>query len=325
MVGYDPTSTVHLTQLSHGLAGAASGVVTRAVSQPLDVLKIRFQLQVEPILKGHHGAKYHSMLQACLVIHREEGVRAFWKGHIPAQVLSVIFGIVQFTVFEVLTQQVSNELPDTLTSDLKPVTHFVCGSLAGCAATLAAQPFDVIRTRFVAQGRHKVYHTMLHATRCMLVGEGPRALYKGLLPALVQIAPQNGFQFSFYSIFKGVYEHLLLKSGEAVLAKKRPGNLESIVCGSGAGICAKVIVYPLDMIKKRLQIVGFAEGRAAFGRTRTYSGLMHCLRTVVIEEGVRGLYKGLRPSVVKAMVTVGCSFWAYELFCNLMLQIQPEK
>jgi len=59
-------------------------------------------------------------------------------------------------VFEVLTQQVSTKLPDTLTSDLKPVTHFVCGSLAGCAATLAAQPFDVIRTRFVAQGTNKV-------------------------------------------------------------------------------------------------------------------------------------------------------------------------
>jgi len=103
------------------------------------------------------------------------------------------------------------------------------------------------------------------------------------------------------------------------------GSLESIVCGSGAGICAKVIVYPLDMIKKRLQIVGFAEGRAAFGTTRSYSGLRHCLRTVIVEESVRGLYKGLWPSVVKAMVTVGCSFWAYELFCNFMLQIQPER
>ena len=97
------------------------------------------------------------------------------------------------------------------------------------------------------------------------------------------------------------------------------------MCGSGAGICAKVIVYPLDMVKKRLQIVGFAKGRAAFGATRTYQGLIHCLKTVVIEEGARGLYKGLWPSVVKAMVTVGCSFWAYELFCNLILQVQPEQ
>ena len=54
-----------------------------------------FQLQVEPISKGHHSAKYYGMAQACLVIHKEEGIRAFWKGHIPAQALSVVYGVVQ--------------------------------------------------------------------------------------------------------------------------------------------------------------------------------------------------------------------------------------
>ena len=33
------------------LAGAVSGVAMRIVSTPLDVLKIRFQLQLEPIKK----------------------------------------------------------------------------------------------------------------------------------------------------------------------------------------------------------------------------------------------------------------------------------
>ena len=69
----------------------------------------------------------------------------------------------QFTVFEILTQQVSLNLPDTLSTEMKPLTHFVCGSLAGCAATLAAQPFDVIRTRFVAQGHKKVGWQLTHA------------------------------------------------------------------------------------------------------------------------------------------------------------------
>ena len=63
----------------------------------------RPQLQVEPIVKGQNGAKYHSMLQACMVIHREEGAKAFWKGHIPAQVLSVIFGVVQVSHIVVCT------------------------------------------------------------------------------------------------------------------------------------------------------------------------------------------------------------------------------
>jgi len=43
MVGYDP-HIKELPQLAYGLAGALSGLLTRTISQPLDVLKIRFQV-----------------------------------------------------------------------------------------------------------------------------------------------------------------------------------------------------------------------------------------------------------------------------------------
>jgi Mitochondrial carrier protein len=51
MVGYDP----HVRELPHityGLAGALSGFFTRAVSQPLDVLKIRLQVLVLSFFEG---------------------------------------------------------------------------------------------------------------------------------------------------------------------------------------------------------------------------------------------------------------------------------
>lgn len=55
-----------------------------------------------------------------------------------------------------LTKEMWVQLPTVLTTDLRPVTHFVCGGLAGGAATLVCQPLDVIRTRIVAQGEPKV-------------------------------------------------------------------------------------------------------------------------------------------------------------------------
>lgn len=45
MVGYDPEGK-ELPQFAYGVAGAVSGFMTRAVSQPLDVLKIRLQVNV---------------------------------------------------------------------------------------------------------------------------------------------------------------------------------------------------------------------------------------------------------------------------------------
>jgi len=60
-------------------AGALAGVVARFVVQPLDVLKIRFQVQVEPIQRGASAAaasKYTGLRQALSAIVREEGIRA---------------------------------------------------------------------------------------------------------------------------------------------------------------------------------------------------------------------------------------------------------
>ena len=36
------------------------------------------------------------------------------------------------------------------------LAYFICGGLAGMTATCAAQPLDVMRTRFVGQGTQKV-------------------------------------------------------------------------------------------------------------------------------------------------------------------------
>lgn len=80
--------------VEHAVAGAISGFVTRCICQPLDVVKIRFQLQVEPIT-DHHVSKYRSLLQTFSTIIKEEGVVALWKGHVPAQALSVVYGMAQ--------------------------------------------------------------------------------------------------------------------------------------------------------------------------------------------------------------------------------------
>jgi len=52
------------------------------------------QLQVEPISK-FHISKYKSLSQAFLLICREEGISALWKGHVPAQLLSIVYGTAQ--------------------------------------------------------------------------------------------------------------------------------------------------------------------------------------------------------------------------------------
>ena len=58
--------------------------------------------------------------------------------------------------FEVLTALVGMYLPLEYSTKYRPFTHYVCGGAAGCVAAVSSHPFDVIRTRLIAQGTPKV-------------------------------------------------------------------------------------------------------------------------------------------------------------------------
>ncbi|XP_071507771.1 mitochondrial thiamine pyrophosphate carrier-like [Diadema antillarum] len=319
MVGYSPAERRRqLTKLEYGLAGAASGAFTRAVLQPLDVLKIRFQLQEEPLKRGLPSSKYTSIIQAAGSILREEGPSALWKGHVPAQALSVIYGIAQFVTFEALTYTAYPLLPSNITSGIfKPVYYFVCGGVAGCVATVASLPVDVLRTRLVSQGEPKVYVSIPHAVRSMYKEAGVRTFYRGLTPTLMQLFPQTGLQFGFYALFTKMWNSTKEKTEYTPAS-----SIQSLVCGGMAGVCSKSVVYPLDVFKKRLQIQGFEEARRKFGHVSRYDGLLHCARTIARQEGLQGLFKGLSPSLLKAFCSAGLTFASYEKCCQWLASVR---
>lgn len=316
MVGYDPgVQSAPLSPEEAAFAGSAAGMVTRALISPFDVIKIRFQLQIERVSSKTPEGKYYGIFQATRRIHSEEGLSAFWKGHIPAQLLSICYGAVQFASFEFLTELVHEKTPyDSQTAGV----HFVCGGLAACSATVVCQPLDTLRTRFAAQGEPKVYRNLRHAVSTMWRSEGTLTFYRGLSPTLMAVFPYAGLQFFFYNIFK----KLLAPRPKA---GNSGGNLKSLVCGSGAGMISKTITYPFDLFKKRLQVGGFEAARAHFGQVRSYRGLLDCMVQIAKEEGFRGFFKGLSPSLVKAALSTGFTFFWYEFFLNAMHNFKEKR
>jgi len=311
LVGYDPlTPGANLTTADRSAAGAVSSALTRLLCQPLDVAKIRLQLQVET----GNAAKYRSLFHLMTSLPREEGVLSLWKGHLPAQYLSISYGVSTFAVFEVLTKLFySSWTNDPL---LKPATHLVCGGLAGCAATLVSFPFDTIRTRLVAQPEPRVYKNTKDAAVKLFAEGGLSSFYRGLVPTLAAIAPYSGLQFGFYTLFTQLMTSLTV--GGVLQQKSGEGRVSmpmSLSCGGLAGMCAKTLVYPLDTVKKRLQVGGWSSGRRWMGTTPDYAGVRGCARDILSREGWRGFFKGYVPGVVKAVTTTSLHFWLYECVC----------
>lgn len=301
-------------------AGAAAGAFTRAVAQPLDVLKIRFQLQLEPI---EQGSKYSSVLQAVSSIVKEEGISTLWSGHVPAQLLSISYGILQFTTFEKLTQLCENADPQFYLSHHKHWLNFMNGAMAATIATIASFPFDTVRTRLIAEQKtHKAYKGFLHALTTMVQNEGARALFKGLVPTLGQTAPHAGVQFAVYKLFT---DNILNKIEYFHRHKSITGSqstlLANLIAGSLAGFVGKTVIYPCDLVKKRLQIQGFQEYRKGFGRQMYCNGLFDCVKLTITEEGYLALYKGYWPSMLKAVLVSALHFAVYDEIKHFLLSI----
>lgn len=84
------------------------------------------------------------------------------------------------------------------------------------------------------------------------------------------------------------------------------------------GFCAKTAVYPFDTTKKRLQVVGFEKGRLEMGQTLPHKGMWACMTTTVKNEGLKGLYRGFLPGMIKAVATTSVNFWFYEYAISVL-------
>ncbi|CAH2044683.1 unnamed protein product [Thlaspi arvense] len=305
-------------------AGAISGAVSRTVTSPLDVIKIRFQVQLEPttswsVVRGNltGASKYTGMVQATKDIFREEGFRGFWRGNVPALLMVMPYTSIQFTVLHKLKSFASGSTKTEDHIHLSPYLSFVSGALAGCAATLGSYPFDLLRTILASQGEPKVYPTMRSAFVDIMRSRGVKGLYNGLTPTLVEIVPYAGLQFGTYDMFK----RWMMDWNRHVLSSKNPINVDTnlssfqlFVCGLAAGTSAKLVCHPLDVVKKRFQVEGLQRHPRYGARVerRAYRNMLDGLRQIMLSEGWHGLYKGIVPSTVKAAPAGAVTFVAYE-------------
>ncbi len=87
-------SPKQLTAGQEAIAGATAGFAARIAVAPIDLVKIRLQLQrnhVGDFAQGLAGSKslpkYTGMWQTMRTVAAEEGCFALWKGNVPAQLM----------------------------------------------------------------------------------------------------------------------------------------------------------------------------------------------------------------------------------------------
>lgn len=192
---------------------------------------------------------------------------------------------------------------------------FISGAIAGACATTLTYPLDLLRTRFAAQGSDKIYASLRSSIREIARDEGTRGFFQGLSAGVGQILPYMGIFFSAYETLRPPLATLTLPFGSGDAA-----------AGMLAGVLAKTGVFPLDLIRKRLQIQGPSLRRYAGGRIPVYGkGVWRTGQAILKREGWRGLYRGLGVGLVKSAPASAITMWTYERALMVMKTWEADE
>ena len=209
----DP-KTGKLTCTRRLAAGFGAGVLEAvAIVTPFEVVKIRLQQQRQV---GQESVKYQGPMHCATTIVREEGVRGLWAGAAPTILRNGTNQAVMFWTKDYCDKLLWERYEsDGVT--LLPWQSMVSGFLAGFAGPLATGPFDVVKTRLMAQtqlrgGGEAQYKGMVHAITRIYVEEGLFALWKGLLPRLMRIPPGQAIMWAVADQVTGLYVRRYLKT-----------------------------------------------------------------------------------------------------------------
>ncbi|KAF9171507.1 mitochondrial thiamine pyrophosphate transporter [Mortierella sp. AD011] len=400
-----------LTKIETVFCGSTAGVVSRFVIAPLDVVKIRLQMQTQrktlpkvlrrnsfpgstaqiqhsSTVKSRSGVeariqntsrsnappRYRGMFSGIATIAREEGIKGLWKGNMAAEYLYLTYGGIQFLIYQQTkaflswTGELSARRAASLNLGGTPLylihtvanssaaQSFISGATAGIMATACTYPFDLLRTRFAVQRDVKIYTSVPQAFQHIFRKEGISGFYKGMSPALIQVIPYMGVMFGSYDALKQLAAWLKTNSKIASLSQQDSKSelskeiksigqillgLEDMLCGATAGVISKTTVYPLDMVRKRLQVQGSDQQKANMGVLPSSSrssiksstipkAAVQVLPTsawksmvqIVSQEGYLALYKGLLPGLLKAAPASAVTFLVFSQMGAFVEQVR---
>ncbi|KAF3538870.1 hypothetical protein F2Q69_00021315 [Brassica cretica] len=288
-------------------AGGVAGGSRTAVA-PLERMKILLQVQ------NPHNIKYSGTVQGLKYIWRTEGLRGLFKGNGTNCARIVPNSAVKFFSYEqaskgilyMYRQQTGNE-----NAQLTPVLRLGAGATAGIIAMSATYPMDMVRGRLTVQELH-----MLCQLSCVR-----KVLYRGWLPSVIGVVPYVGLNFAVYESLKG----WLVKDNPFGLVENNELTIITrLSCGAIAGTVGQTIAYPLDVIRRRMQMVGWKSASSVVtgeGRSKAsveYNGMVDAFRKTVRHEGFGALYKGLVPNSVKVVPSIAIAFVTYEMVKDVL-------
>jgi len=245
--------------------------------------------------------KYKGVVSSLIKIWVEEGPIGYFRGNGTNIIRIFPYSAVQFASYERYKQALQIWYKH---QELSPVQNLYAGSLAGITCVIVTYPLDIIRTRLSVQSIDNIkYKGITHGLGIMVKQEGIFSLYKGISASILGIAPYVGINFMTYEILKKIVK---------VKIQPDPTTIQLLICGGIAGAAGQTITYPLDVLRRRMQMQGFNPDHPSY--KHTWNAVQDMWRT----GGYRPFFRGMVPNYLKVIPSISISFVVYEKTKNLI-------
>ncbi|KAL8686294.1 MAG: hypothetical protein Q9218_007206 [Villophora microphyllina] len=148
------------------------------------------------------------------------------------------------------------------------------------------------------------------------------ALYRGILPTVAGVAPYVGLNFMTY---ESVRKYFTAKG------EKDPSAVRKLAAGAVSGAVAQTCTYPLlvhppppfplpegDVLRRRFQI------NTMSGMGYQYKSIWDAITVIITQEGVRGLYKGIVPNLLKVAPSMASSWLSFEMTRDYFVRLKES-
>lgn len=288
------------TAVKYLLAGGVAGAVSRTCTAPFDRLKI-FLITRQPdpavaVASRSFGMK--AITGAVTRIYVENGVLGFWIGNGLSVVKILPESAIKFLSYESSKRMFAmywDHVEDS--RDISGFSRFMSGGIGGITSQLSIYPIETVKTQMMSSvgGQRR---TLADAVKHVYTLGGMRAYYRGLAIGLIGVFPYSAIDMSTFEALKLAY---VRSTG-----KEEPGVLALLAFGSFSGSVGATSVYPLNLVRTRLQ----ASGSPA--HPQRYTGIWDVISKTYSQRGVRGFYTGLGPTLAKVIPAVSISYVVYE-------------
>ncbi|RDW85750.1 hypothetical protein BP5796_04075 [Coleophoma crateriformis] len=301
-------------------AGGLAGVISRTATAPLDRLKVYLiantgspSQTIDLVKKGDATSAAKTigrpLVNATRELWKAGGIRSLFAGN-GLNVLKVMpESAIKFGSYEAAKRTLAQLEGHGDPSNISSYSQFLAGGAGGVVSQLFVYPMDTLKFRMQCETVEGGLHgnaLIIETAKKMLAQGGIRSSYRGLTMGLVGMFPYSAIDLGTFEFLK---EQLTKRTAKRLGCHEEdalPGSFATGCIGAFSGAFGASVVYPINLLRTRLQ----AQGTVL--HPPTYTGIWDVTQKTVSKEGIRGLFKGITPNLLKVVPAVSITYVVYE-------------